>query len=96
MKTSRWKWLGSTPARCALLLIVHALLRGWLAQRDVVAVIFSGGGTAPAWMVAATFLFAAIRLLVFFWIPAALAHWAMHHQVWAGAVEDRSTPSSRE
>ena len=96
MKTNTRKWLGSTPARCAVLLVIHALLQGWLAQRDVVAVIFSGGGTAPAWMVSATFLFAAIRLLVFFWIPAALAHWVVLHQPWAGAVEDRSTPSSRE
>ncbi len=77
MKTSRWRWLGATPARCAFLLILHAFLQGWLAQRDVVAVIFSGGGTAPAWMVFTTFLFAAIRLLVFFWIPAALVSWAV-------------------
>ena len=41
--------------------------------------IFSGGGTAPAWMLAATALFAGIRLLAFFWVPAALVFWAVRH-----------------
>jgi hypothetical protein len=87
MKTSRWNWLGSIPARCAFLPILHAFLQGWLAQRDVVAVIFSGGGTAPAWMLAATALFAGIRLLAFFWVPAALVFWAVRHL--AGGAKPR-------
>jgi hypothetical protein len=64
----------TTLPGCALLVALHAVLYWALAGKDVPSVVFSPGGTAPLWMLAATVLFAVVRLMVFFWVPAVVSY----------------------
>jgi hypothetical protein len=55
-----------------VLVVLHGILHTVLTGRDVLSVVFSPGGTAPQWMLVTAVLFAAIRILVFTWVPAVL------------------------
>jgi hypothetical protein len=56
-------------AEIAGLVALHAALLHWLAERDVVSVIFSAGQHTPFWMMASAGGFLLVRLLVLLFLP---------------------------
>ena len=75
MKASpRWNLRLESIPGCLFLVLLHAVLQYALSGHDVVSVIFSGGGTAPRWMLSTAVVFAVVRILVFTWVPAVLAY----------------------
>ncbi len=56
-------------AEIIVLVALHFALLYWLAQRDIVSVIFSSGQHTPRWMLFAAGTFVLVRLLVVLFLP---------------------------
>lgn len=72
----RGKWWNprlGVVSSSVLLLTMHLALREVLARFDVVSSAFAAGSHVPWWMLACAAAFAAVRLAVFFLVPAAIA-----------------------
>ena len=58
-----------------LILVLHAMLKRWMADSHVAAVILSAGPHVPRTVLAGAGLFVAVRLFAVFFLPAlVLAH----------------------
>ena len=81
MKRRPW-WNPSlgTVSLCVVLWIIHALLKFFLAEHDVVSTIFAAGDHMPRWMLSCAALFMVIRFSVLFLIPGLLA-WRISRSV---------------
>lgn len=56
-------------AEITVLLALHFALLHWLAERDIVSVIFSTGQHTPFWMMVSAGGFLFVRLLVLLFLP---------------------------
>ncbi len=56
-------------AEIIVLVVLHFVLLHWLAERDVVSVIFSAGQHTPSWMMASAGAFLLVRLLLLLFLP---------------------------
>jgi hypothetical protein len=56
-------------AEIIVLLALHFMLLHWLAERDIVSVIFSAGQHTPLWMMLSALAFLLVRLLVLLFLP---------------------------
>jgi hypothetical protein len=52
-----------------ILVALYFALLHWLAERDIVSVIFSAGQHTPFWMMASAVAFLLVRLLVLLFLP---------------------------
>jgi hypothetical protein len=56
-------------AEIVILVALHFTLLHWLAERDVVSVVFSAGQHTPRWMLLSAGAFLLVRLLVLLFLP---------------------------
>lgn len=77
MNPRRWNPRIPFPVLALAALAAQALLQRWLAQRDVVSVLFAAGPHVPVGWLALALTFVVLRLFVFLILPPALLLWGL-------------------